>query len=734
MPVPLPNRTPTNATLQMELHDLQHVSVLLPALLPREARTSLTGFTGVSRLVENGAERIVVPLQKLEAFSRVAMTEAKVQVTSDLPDWLVRNMRLFREADVRREQAGDVVTRSLDEVLPKIVCEKLMDFQWHGVHFALKRGGRCLIADDMGLGKTLQAIAVARVYMHDWPLLIICPSSLRLNWKHELLQWLGDDIHADDIQVIMSGKDITESLLQITIVSYDLVRKIPSDFLKRYQFIIADESHYLKTTSALRSKAVIPLLKGCRRAILLSGTPALSRPVELYPQLNGIAPNLFSHYTDFVNRYCGAFQGRFGLDVSGSRNLPELHTLLCNSVLIRRKKDEVLTQLPSKQRHVMWVETKASVVKRLQSKRRMFDALKESIEAQGDDEARAATMKLKGLQNEMYALSADAKIDSVLEICKVTAESGVKFIVFAHHGSIVEKLDAYISGQLKLGIIRIDGKTPQKERQGLCRKFQEVESCRVAILSITAAGVGLTLTKATVVIFAELYWNPGSLLQAEDRAHRIGQRDSVLVKYLLAKETLDESMWATIRKKLTVVGQSLTGKAGKMEVKEDKKDDDDNAENASDIRDFFKKRSAKRQREKGTEDPPKNENDRILSQAHDDEVVLVNDNSVQLVSSGDVRPRESSVVDVDTEAQPSVAIDGCPAPKSKKPRNVTNDDEVEVISLDNMFPESLNEGNANLPQDMQHQALIDDDVALARTLQAQYEKEFWQAQAQGHGR
>jgi len=257
--------------------------------------------------------------------------------------------------------------------------------------------------------------------------------------------------------------------------------------------------------------------------------------------------------------------GRFGFDVSGASHLGELHALLRGSLLIRRKKEDVLSQLPDKQRQVIWVETKPSIKldvgKQMANLRRL-----KATSADSDDAAAALRNKVRTAQNELYMSTGLAKVDAVKEFCKDTTEMGCKYIVFVHHVAVMDELDAYVTAKLKLKRIRIDGQTPQSSRQELCRDFQENPDCRVALLSITAAGLGLTLTQATVVIFAELYWNPGSLLQAEDRAHRIGQRDCVLVKYLLAKQTLDESMWSTIGKKLSVVGQSLTGTGAHMEL------------------------------------------------------------------------------------------------------------------------------------------------------------------------
>ena len=155
----------------------------------------------------------------------------------------------------------------------------------------------------MGLGKTIQAIAIAACYRSEWPLLIISPSSVRMNWGEEFKKWL--EVCPLDINVVMTAKEKFDSL--INIVSYDLVHKMLDQLKdKKFKVIIADESHYLKTRTAKRTKALLPVLSNANRVILLSGTPALSRPEELYTQLMAVQPSLFPDFKAFAVRYCNA--------------------------------------------------------------------------------------------------------------------------------------------------------------------------------------------------------------------------------------------------------------------------------------------------------------------------------------------------------------------------------------------------------------------------------------------
>jgi SWI/SNF-related matrix-associated actin-dependent regulator of chromatin subfamily A-like protein 1 len=364
----------------------------------------------------------------------------------------------------------------------------------------------------------------------------------------------------------MKGADCLRRLLAVNIVSYDLVQKIPHREIERCNFIICDESHYLKTMDTKRSKFLTPLIRNMRRALLLSGTPALSRPVELFAQANALEPELFPNYRAFTLRYCNGRQTRFGYDVSGSANLDELHKLLRGSCLIRRKKEDVLTQLPPKQRQVIWVETKASVMKDVSKAKSELISARSAMEdtGMGESELLACKNAERSAQNTLYTLTGAAKLESIKQYLKDALDCTRKVIVFGHHKEVLSSIDEYVRTKLKTRTIKIDGTTAQQLRQGFCTDFQTDPAVRVAVLSITAAGVGLTLTAASMVVFAELYFNPGSLLQAEDRAHRIGQRDCVMVKYLLARGTIDDEMWDMVHKKLKVVGRSLTGAAATM--------------------------------------------------------------------------------------------------------------------------------------------------------------------------
>uniref|UniRef100_A0A8C2K0P9 SWI/SNF-related matrix-associated actin-dependent regulator of chromatin subfamily A-like protein 1 n=1 Tax=Cyprinus carpio TaxID=7962 RepID=A0A8C2K0P9_CYPCA len=348
----------------------------------------------------------------------------------------------------------------LSHVDPQLT-RSLMPFQRDGVNFAVSREGRLLLADDMGLGKTVQAICIAAYYKSEWPLLVVAPSSVRFTWAEAFRRWLPS-VRADSINVVVTGRDSLRSGL-INIISYDLLNRMDKQQPSSpFSVIIMDESHFLKNMKTARCRAALPLLKTAKRVILLSGTPAMSRPAELYTQILAVRPSLFPRFHDFGTRYCDAKQVR-----------PSVY---------RCVKAQCTNRLP------------ILIMRRLA-------------------------------------------------------------VVF--HQNTSDKLGNHCCAVCVQGIsyIRIDGSTASAERQQLCDRFQSSQKSCVAVLSVTAANMGLTLHSADLVVFAELFWNPGVLIQAEDRVHRIGQTSNVDIHYLVAKGTADDYLWPMIQEKMNVLEQ-----------------------------------------------------------------------------------------------------------------------------------------------------------------------------------
>jgi SWI/SNF-related matrix-associated actin-dependent regulator 1 of chromatin subfamily A len=418
--------------------------------------------------------------------------------------------------------------------------------------------------------------------------------------------------------------------IQIVIVTYSLLqtRFQVANTLRECAFecIIADESHNLKQINSQRCQLALPLLQSSKRLVLLSGTPALNRPVELWPQLHALDARglLFGStskngmsYNEYTKRYCNAHRTRFGYDVKGISNAEELHACL-KSVMIRRLKSDVLQDLPSKQRTIIPViimdaEKERESRETMMQLRNARRAVSEITDLDADDVANSAQWEARKLLmqgmtllqsystdinslsdltvhdfNSMYIVayqaSGIAKAPSTTEYILDWLEgsdSAQKLVVFAHHKDVLDYIETAISKKYKgkLGMIRIDGSVSPAERALKVKKFQQQSNSsgniRLALLSMTAAGVGLTLTAASNIIFAELHWTPGILAQAEDRCHRIGQASSVNVMYCICKDeevSVDMTLWSMLSSKVGNLGRVVDGERGQLDATENELD------------------------------------------------------------------------------------------------------------------------------------------------------------------
>ncbi|XP_006834663.1 PREDICTED: DNA annealing helicase and endonuclease ZRANB3 [Chrysochloris asiatica] len=465
------------------------------------------------------------------------------------------------------------------DYLPDKLRAKLLPFQKDGIIFALRRDGRCMVADEMGLGKTIQAIAIAYFYKAEWPLLIVVPSSLRYPWTEEIEKWIPE-LGPEEIHVIQNKTDVGRiSTSKVAVLGYgllttDAVTLIHALDNQNFKVVIVDESHYMKSRNASRSKILLPLVQKAKRAILLTGTPALGRPEELFMQIEALFPQKFGTWTEYSKRYCNAHVRYFGKrpqwDCRGASNLNELHQLL-SDVMIRRLKTEVLTQLPPKIRQRIPFDLPPAAAKELNSSFEEWEKLMRTLNSGGIENG-SPFLQVMGLITRMFKQTAIAKAGAVKDYIKVMLQNeSLKFLVFGHHLSMLQACtEAVIENKTRY--IRIDGSVPSSERIHLVNQFQKDPDTRVAILSIQAAGQGLTFTAATHVVFAELYWDPGHIKQAEDRAHRIGQCSSVNIHYLIANGTLDTLMWGMLNRKAQVTGSTLNGRKEQLEAEEDEKD------------------------------------------------------------------------------------------------------------------------------------------------------------------
>jgi SWI/SNF-related matrix-associated actin-dependent regulator 1 of chromatin subfamily A len=241
----------------------------------------------------------------------------------------------------------------------------LYNFQKEGIEYAINKHGRMLIADEMGVGKTIQAIGISYIYKAEWPVLILAPSSLKYNWRDEILEWLGDEVDKKEIQIIKATKDNFKPGVKFYILSYDLSIRIADKIEEmNFNFAICDEAHYMKNKDAKRTQLMTPILQRCKRLLLLSGTPILAKPLEIFTILKIIRPDIFQYFKPFGARYCDPKLTTFGMDYTGSSNVKELYFILSN-LMIRRLKKDVLSELPPKKRQKVEIQTDTKVVNQI---------------------------------------------------------------------------------------------------------------------------------------------------------------------------------------------------------------------------------------------------------------------------------------------------------------------------------------------------------------------------------
>ena len=399
---------------------------------------------------------------------------------------------------------------------------QLKSYQKAAISKGLDLSGRVLIADEMGLGKTVTSLGLAVCL--EFPLLVVCPSSLKLNWQNEISKWLELDS-----LVITKGTDPIQG--DIVIISYEILAKRYLEI--ECQTLILDESHSIKSTESKRCQSAATVAKNSKYAILLSGTPSLNRPIELYPQLNCLYSQFFPSKQKFGERYCNAFKGKYGWDYSGSSNLQELNFLL-QKIMVRRLKKDVLKELPEKKRYKIYVKEAS---KDMRPKGKLSDAK----------------------VTQLYKETAETKLQPVISYLEKEINNRGKLVIFAHHSIMINSIEEMLI-EKNIKHIKIDGSINVDKRQSLCDYYQLYREYRVALLSITAAGVGITLTKGDCCIFAEMYWNSAQIKQCEDRCHRIGREKDLVIKYLLMKNTIDDLQYPMIERKLNLMSNCLDGK------------------------------------------------------------------------------------------------------------------------------------------------------------------------------
>lgn len=441
--------------------------------------------------------------------------------------------------------------------------KKLYNHQEEGVKFLLSRNG-CILAYDMGLGKTMVSI-VAALESGAEKILVITPSATKINWEREI------NIFSDDTTII-DGKIFNKA--KFTIINFDILKNFhtiktesnkENQEIKRdlvdanFDLIIIDEAHYLKNYESIRGKIVSELTKssGNIKTWLLTGTPIANRPMDFYNLLKIIKSPLTENWKYFATRYCDAkqitttlrngFKKKVWL-TTGSSNLEEL-SIKTKNILLRKLKTDVL-DMPDKVVVPVYHKLNKTLTKEYNLLWDDYVAKKE-MEGKKTSDTQKDLVELI-LLRKFIAMSA---IPHTIEMVENAIEMGRKVIIFT---SFSEELETITKHFGKIAV-KHNGPMSITKKQDSVDQFQNNDKIKVFVGNIKSAGVGITLTEATVVIFNSFDWVTGNNEQAEDRAFRIGQKNDVNVYYQLFEKTISTKMWSVLKGKREVINTILGG-------------------------------------------------------------------------------------------------------------------------------------------------------------------------------
>ena len=460
-----------------------------------------------------------------------------------------------------------------------------MPFQKAGIAYAQQHPG-CLIGDSPGLGKTIQAIGLINLNPDISRILIVCPLTLAGNWERELKKWLVRPM------TIGIANSQYWPRTDIVLIHYQIVRKFPSRLTNYWDLLVCDEAHRLGNRKSLQTKAVLgyqPTKKEiatgvqcssgipAKRKLFLSGTPFENCPAEIFGIIHYLDPETWPSRWKFEARYCGGMNNGFGYEAKGATNLEELSEKLRASVMIRRRKEEVLKELPPKTRVI--VEMDATGFEHvIQNEKKVWHQHEGELEdmqaemelakaSDNPDKFKASVENLRKKAGLIFTEIARVRHDTALAktpkmiemLQDEIAETGRKLVVFGHHTDVLRAAHAAFRNS-----VIITGDTPQIERDQIVQRFQKDPACGPFFGSIRATGEGITLTASSTVIFFENDWTASKMAQCSDRCHRIGQRDNVLVKYWILPGTIDAHMIKTWIRKEEILEKALDSERAEL--------------------------------------------------------------------------------------------------------------------------------------------------------------------------
>ena len=418
---------------------------------------------------------------------------------------------------------------------------KLLNFQKEGLDFLLKSSGNALLADEMGLGKTVQTLSYVATEKQTFPVLVVAPLVTLQNWDREISKFVKKksrngriiETESSSSTIIRTGKLQELPITDFYIINYELLYKRLPDLAKlNIKTIVCDEVHNLRSKTTQKYKAVKKLaaLPGVTYRIGLSGTPIYNRGSEIWPIVDILKPGLLGSFKEFCEYFC--YVNEKGKAIVLENKRASLRNELQKHVMLRRKKSDVLKELKDKVRYKEVIDADTEYY--LEELDKIWTKLEEE-QKDAETEFKKSASYQRAIQSERQ-VAGIAKLPHVINFVKNIMEIEESVVVFCHHKIIHKLLHERLSEFSPVSII---GGQSDTVRQDQIDKFQKGES-KLMIAGLRAGNVGINLTRAKYVIFAELDWSPAIHRQAEDRLHRIGQKNTVFAYYLIGNGTLDD--------------------------------------------------------------------------------------------------------------------------------------------------------------------------------------------------
>ena len=458
----------------------------------------------------------------------------------------------------------------LKRVVPKKQFKgKLLNFQKEGLDFLLKSSGNALLADEMGLGKTVETLAYLATEKNAFPVLVIAPLVTLNNWQREIVKFLKKksrngrliDNASPTSSIIRNGKSKDLGKFDFYIINYELLNKRKEDLAKlNLKTIICDEVQNLRSKTTKKYSAVKQLaaIDSIRYRIGLSGTPIYNRGSEIWPIVDILRPGMLGSFKEFCEYFCYVNDKGNAIVLENKRK--SLREELKKYVMLRRKKSDVLKELKEKVRYKEFIDSDSDYY--LNELNKIWHKHEEELKSAETAFAKSSSHQ-RAIQSERQAAGI-AKLPHVINFVKNIMEIEESVVVFCHHRAIHQLLHESLQQFSPSSII---GGQTDNFRQEQIDRFQNGET-KLMIAGLRAGNVGINLTKARYVIFAELDWSPAIHRQAEDRLHRIGQKNTVFAYYLIGNGTLDDHVADILVDKAFEIDSVMDEKEESFENKE----------------------------------------------------------------------------------------------------------------------------------------------------------------------